>query len=925
MPTIYIDHQPYEVREGLNLLQAVLELGINLPYFCWHPALGSVGACRQCAVKLFHDANDTKGRILMACMTPAAINTYLSIEDPEAHEFRASVTEWMMENHPHDCPVCDEGSECHLQDMTVMTGHDYRRFKGKKRTFNNQDLGPFVNHEMNRCIQCYRCVRFYRDFAGGRDLDAFALHDTVFFGRDKDGVLESEFSGNLVEVCPTGVFTDKTFKKHYTRKWDLQTAPSICVNCSIGCNTIPGERYGMLRRIRNRYNGDINGYFLCDRGRYGYEFVNSEQRIRLARCLNEPEPIEKEAAVQRLATILSDSRHVLGIGSPRASLESNFALRTLVGPENFYQGVSETEHRLVSRIIDVLQNGPARSFSLNEVAASDAVLILGEDVSNTAPMLALALRQSVRQKPLKQAAKLKIPAWDDYPTRDVIQNQKGPLFSATLTATRIDDITTATYHGSPQDIARLGFAVAHEIDAAAPEVEGLTDEQHKLARVIGQALKDADKPLIISGTSCGSEVVVEAAANAAWALCKTGHPAGLCYAVPESNSMGLGLIGGKALDSALQAAQKSQVDALIILENDLFRRMSKNQIKELFNAARHVILLDTLENPTAKQAEFELPAATFAEASGTLVNNEGRAQRFYQVFVPGDDIQESWHWLKDILDALGRPEGSSWSNLDNLQAAMAEAVPVLKPVLEIAPPASFRMTGAKIPRQPPRWSGRTAITANISVHEPKPPDDPNSPLAFTMEGATQQPPQQPPSALIARFWSPGWNSIQALNKFQSEIAGPLRGGDPGCRLIEPASGSGQIDYFSEIPEAFKPRPAEWLVVPLYHIYGSEELSMLTPGIAEQAPQPYLAMNPVDATVINGLALQTGKLDPAQEAGLFELTLDETTLQLPLRLDNNLPRGLIGMPSGLPGLAAPVLPAWGKLDSVPPAEKGAVIK
>jgi NADH-quinone oxidoreductase subunit G len=389
--------------------------------------------------------------------------------------------------------------------------------------------------------------------------------------------------------------------------------------------------------------------------------------------------------------------------------------------------------------------------------------------------------------------------------------------------------------------------------------------------------------------------------------------------------MGLGLIGGKALDSALQAAQTSPVDALIILENDLDRRMSQDQINKLFRAARHVILLECLETPTAKQAEFVLPAATFAEASGTLVNNEGRAQRFYQVFVPGDDTQESWHWLKDILDALGRPEGSSWSNLDNLQAAMAEALPVLKPVLEISPPASFRMTGEKIPRQPSRWSGRTSIYANISVHEPKPPDDPNSPLAFTMEGAKQQPPQQPPSALIPRFWSPGWNSIQALNKFQSEIAGPLRGGNPGCRLIEPADSTSQTNYFLEIPQAFQPRPADWLVVPLYYIYGSEELSMLTPGIAGQAPQPYLAMNPADVAAIKGTVLETGKLDPALETGLFELTLDETTLQLPLRIDNNLPRGLIGMPSGLPGLRASVLPAWGKLSSVPPAEKGAGIK
>ena len=172
---IYVDNQPYEVNPEQNLLQACLSLGFDLPYFCWHPALGSVGACRQCAVKQFKDENDTHGRIVMACMTPAAEGTRISIDDPEAVEFRAGIIEWLMLNHPHDCPVCDEGGECHLQDMTVMTGHDYRRYRFDKRTFRNQYLGPFVNHEMNRCIQCYRCVRFYRDYAGGDDLNAFAL------------------------------------------------------------------------------------------------------------------------------------------------------------------------------------------------------------------------------------------------------------------------------------------------------------------------------------------------------------------------------------------------------------------------------------------------------------------------------------------------------------------------------------------------------------------------------------------------------------------------------------------------------------------------------------------------------------------------------------------------------------------------------
>ena len=202
MATVYIDNKPYQMNPDQNLLHGCLSLGLKLPYFCWHPALGSVGACRQCAVKQFKDEHDEHGKIVMSCMTPAAEGTRISIDDAEAAAFRAGIIEGLMLNHPHDCPVCDEGGECHLQDMTVMTGHDYRRYEFDKRTFRNQNLGPLVNHEMNRCIQCYRCVRYYRDYAGGDDLNAFASRNTVFFGRHEDGVLENEFSGNLVEICP---------------------------------------------------------------------------------------------------------------------------------------------------------------------------------------------------------------------------------------------------------------------------------------------------------------------------------------------------------------------------------------------------------------------------------------------------------------------------------------------------------------------------------------------------------------------------------------------------------------------------------------------------------------------------------------------------------------------------------------------------
>src|SRR5512145_2003114 len=138
MATIFVDNQPYEVADGQNLLTACLSLGLNVPYFCWHPALHSVGSCRLCAVKVFRDEQDTRGRIVMACMTPATEGTRISIDDPEVKAFRRSVIAWLMVNHPHDCPVCDEGGECHLQDMTVMTGHNYRKHRFLKRSYRNQ-------------------------------------------------------------------------------------------------------------------------------------------------------------------------------------------------------------------------------------------------------------------------------------------------------------------------------------------------------------------------------------------------------------------------------------------------------------------------------------------------------------------------------------------------------------------------------------------------------------------------------------------------------------------------------------------------------------------------------------------------------------------------------------------------------------------
>jgi len=904
LPTIYVDGKPYPASDGVNFLEACLSLGFDLPYFCWHPAMGAVGACRQCAVKQFRDEKDTEGRLVMACMTDVSDGARIALDDPVAREFRESVIEWLMVNHPHDCPVCDEGGECHLQDMTVMAGHTYRRYRGAKRTYRNQNLGPFVGHEMNRCIQCYRCVRFYQDYAGGDDLHAFRLRNESYFGRSADGVLESEFSGNLAEVCPTGVFTDKTLARHYTRKWDLQTAPSVCVHCAVGCNTIPGERYGSLRRILNRYNYDINGYFLCDRGRFGYEFLNSGERLKHPVVRAESSPTgQREAtddeAVSRFVDALDAASRVIGIGSPRASLEANFALRTLVGADNFYLGMPERERTLVLAIIDLLQSGAVRSPSLREIADSDAVLVLGEDLTNTAPMIDLALRQSVTNQPYHEVQeRLGIPRWDSHALQEAVQEAKGPLFVATPSETKLDRIATETYRGAPDQIARLGQEVAAKLGAV--ENIGMSEEVDALAARIARALQTAEHPLVIAGTSLGVLSTIQAAANAVRALSSLGRPASLSYVVPECNSLGLGLMkGAGGLEAAFSEAESGESVSVIILENDLYRRAESRDVQRFLHACGQVIVLDHLQTPTADAASIALPASAWAEADGTLVNNEGRAQRFYQVYPPEGEIQESWRWLRDVMDAYGRDEVRDWNGFDQVVRAMLSALPALEPLHDLAPSSSFNVAGLPIARQTRRDSGRTAMYADRDIHEPKPPADPDSAFRFSMEGYPMLPGQPIEPSMIARAWAPGWNSVQAWNKFQDEVGGPLSGGDPGRRLFE-MDENASLGY-SEIAEDLRRgNQGEWLLLASYHIYGSEELSSHGDAVGELAPGPYLGLNAADAAT---LQLREGD----------SVTLsDRPDVTLPLRIFPSLAPGVALVPMGLRDVPFISLPRFSRL-------------
>ncbi|MEI9698394.1 NADH-quinone oxidoreductase subunit NuoG [Moellerella wisconsensis] len=892
MATIHVDGKEYDVNGADNLLQACLSLGLDIPYFCWHPALGSVGACRQCAVKQYQNAEDTRGRLVMSCMTPAADGTFISIDDEEAKMFRESVVEWLMTNHPHDCPVCEEGGNCHLQDMTVMTGHTMRKYRFTKRTHLNQDLGPFISHEMNRCIACYRCVRYYKDYADGTDLGVYGAHNYIYFGRPEDGTLESEFSGNLVEVCPTGVFTDKTHSERYNRKWDMQFAPGVCQQCSLGCNTSPGERYGELRRIENRFNGSVNQYFLCDRGRFGYGYVNRKDRPRQPLLIKDgvQQVLSAVDAMRSGAQILNQAQKVIGIGSPRASIESNYALRALVGAENFYSGLSAAEQGRLELMLNLLQKGGIYTPNLREIEGYDAVLVLGEDLTQTGARMALSVRQAVKGKAREMAAAQKVADWQIAAVMNIGQRAKYPLFVTHVDDTRLDDVAAFNYRAAVDDQARFGFAIAHAINGEAPAVDGLSAELSAKVEIVAQALASAKKPLIISGSHAASDAIIQAAANVALALKAKGNQVGLSYIAPHANSFGLAMMNAEPLDSALAQIESGAVDTAIVMENDLYRHGSAKAIDSALTKLKQLIVADHQRTAIMDKADLILPAASFAESDGTLVNQEGRAQRYFQVFDPSfyDHsivMNESWRWLHSLQTEAQMRE-IDWSQLDDVIADCVAALPQFAPIVDAAPKASFRIRGQKLARSPHRYSGRTSMLANVSVHEQRQPQDKDTAFAFSMEGnnSPTAPRQQIPFA-----WAPGWNSPQAWNKFQTEVGGHLRFGDPGVRLFDGQDGN--IGYFTTIPAAYQPKESEWIVAPYYHLFGSDEMSQRAEVIQQRMPEPYVMLSQSDAQT---LGMTPGAMAEFSHAG--------QAYRLSVRISAHLAQGQIGLPLGMPGIA-----------------------
>ena len=706
MPKLIIDEQEIEVPAGTKVIDAAEKLGIVIPRFCFHPALGSVGACRVCAVKFLE--GPFKG-VQMSCMIDASDGMVVSTTDEEAVDFRKHVIEWLMLNHPHDCPVCDEGGQCLLQDLTIAGGHGIRRFQGKKRTHLDQYLGPLIQHEMNRCIQCYRCSRFYQKFAGYRDLGVMQIGSRVYFGRYKAGTLESPFAGNLIDICPTGVYTDKP-SRFMGRRWDYERSPSVCINCSLGCRTVISARYRQIVRQEAKFSEAVNGHFICDRGRYGFYYAGQDERPRHPRIHGKEASWENslQAAFDELDRISRESGlgAVAGVGSVRSSLETQAALKRLCrtkGWQGPVYGMDPDIEVKVKTAASELDSDLA--VSLRDLEKADYILAVGVDPVNEAPMLAMAIRQAQRKGAkvaLVDPRPIGLPF--DFCHLPVAPDAMG-LWLMFLLKNMVE----------PEASEALGPEARKNSDGTV--TEDLTplwspDQMEAVEKDLGQSLR----PMIVCGTEIVPKTVPGLAADLARHLRSMKKAAGLFYLFTGANAFGAALLSDleTSFDKILTEIETNALRALVLVESDPYLNFpDRTRLEKALERLDVLVVLDYLDSKAVRTADVFLPTMTLYEAGGFFINQEGRAQKVPVAFqggrpivqvsggghpprsfrddIPGHKARPAWQALAELGDGASEPRKKGM--YAELMQWLDEAHPVFSDLLSVDafPDAGIRL------------------------------------------------------------------------------------------------------------------------------------------------------------------------------------------------------------------------------------------
>ena len=655
MINIEIDGKHIEVVNGKTIIEAAHQAGIYIPHFCYHKKLSIAANCRMCLVEVIKAPKP-----LPACATPVAEGMVVFTASEQAVKAQKGVMEFLLINHPLDCPICDQGGECELQDLAVGYGGSASRYNEEKRIVLHKDIGPLVSaEEMTRCINCTRCVRFGVEIGGEMELGQAFRGEHAEIMSFVSGTVNSELSGNMIDLCPVGALTSKPFR-YSARTWELSRRKSVSPHDSLGSNLAVQVKDNRVMRVLPNENEAINECWLSDKDRFSYEGLNSAERLTKPMLKQDGkwQEVEWQIALEYVAHGLRDiiknagAENIAALATPNSTLEEMYLLQKLMRG----LGSDNVDFRL--RQADFSADGkragaPWLGLSVAEINQADRFLLVGSFLRKDHPLLASRIRQAVK----RGAQANVLHSTDDNLLMKIAHKEIVPPAEMVRVMAQI--------------LQALATANKATVDAAVqPLLQGVNASA--TAQAIALSLASGERSVILLGNFAqnhpqAAQIQLLAQHIATLSNAKFGflgeaaNSVGgyLAHAVPE----------GKGLNAAAMLAAPRKAYLLLNVEAELDTQNSQQAMAAML-AADMVVALSAYKHQASEYADVMLPIAPFTETSGTFVNTEGRVQSFKGTVKPLGEARPAWK----VLRVLGNLLNVSGFDYDNSEAVRDEVL-----------------------------------------------------------------------------------------------------------------------------------------------------------------------------------------------------------------------------------------------------------
>ena len=653
MLNIEIDGQQLEVAEGTTVIDAADALGIYIPRFCYHRKLSVAANCRMCLVDV-----EKAPKPLPACATPVTDGMKVATKSAKAIRAQQGVMEFLLINHPLDCPICDQGGECQLQDLAVGYGGSSSRYTEEKRVVFNKNLGPLIATDMTRCIHCTRCVRFGQEIGGIMELGQAARGEHSEIMPFISQTVDSELSGNMIDLCPVGALTSKPFR-YTARSWELVRRPTISPHDGLGANLSAHLVKERVMRVLPRDNEAVNECWLADRDRFSYEALNSEQRLTMPMLKQNGQWRETdwqtalEYVVHGLADIKAEhgAEAIGALATPHSTLEELYLLQKLMRG----LGCENIDHRLRQSDFsaDTAQAGtPWLGQSVEQLVQCDTMLVVGSTLRKDHPLLAHRLRQAVKHR---MQLNIINPVDDDLLCRVAHKIIVAP--SACVNA--LAQVVKASAHLKQVEIST---SLRDVLSSVSPETA---------AQAIASSLVAGKRAAILLGNMAQHHPQASTLHSLAQELARI-LGASFGFLGEAANSVGAYIAGawpqGAGMNAAQMLATPRQAYLLLNTEPELDCYDAQQALNAMMQA-KMVVALSAFKHLAADYADVMLPIAPFAETSGTFINTEGRVQSFNAVSKARGETRPAWKVLRVLGNFLSLP-GFEFNNTEEVRAAL---------------------------------------------------------------------------------------------------------------------------------------------------------------------------------------------------------------------------------------------------------------